>query len=79
MIVPPNHKFVLRSQIQSEEKLTTLEEKRSDALEMAAQAHEEREAQTIEEVIINGTKKACSQAKNQEEEVVPTLRTEIVR
>jgi hypothetical protein len=34
-----------------EEKFKTLEEERPDALEMAAQAHEEREAQTPEEVV----------------------------
>jgi hypothetical protein len=33
-----------------EEKFKTLEEEGSDALEVAAQAHEEREAQTPEEV-----------------------------
>jgi hypothetical protein len=33
-----------------EEKFKTLEEERSDALEVAAQAHEKREAQTTQEV-----------------------------
>ena len=34
-----------------EEKFSSMEEERPDALEVAAQAHEEREAQTAEEVI----------------------------
>ena len=35
-----------------EEKLKTMEEERSDALEVAAQAYEEREAATLEEVVL---------------------------
>jgi len=35
-----------------ETKLKTMEEEGPDALEMAAQAHEEREAQAPEEVIL---------------------------
>jgi len=41
----------MQRKTKNEEKFTTLEEKRPDALEVAAQAHEEREAQTGPQVI----------------------------
>ena len=36
-----------------ETKFTSMEEERTDAMEMAAKAHEERKAQTTEEIIGN--------------------------